>query len=129
MILTRKQILRIFSAVNALQDTQRNYDFGHKTRYKMFKAHRILSGRVEDLEKARVALVREIAPRDLAIKPGTAEMNAFSDKWEAFLNETEEVNGLAPFALNAELRFDINKIPVAVLCDLGDLLLDEAPVD
>lgn len=124
MIIQHKLILELADALSRLDgagDTP--YKFGPKTRYALAKNLRLLRSKAEDMDKARVGIVREIWPNGGAVKD-TPEFDRFSEQWNVLLNSTEEIPGLMKFQFG-ELQLDINSIPVTVLANLGPLIIEE----
>lgn len=128
MKLPHKTVIELTDALSRLDGVSPDtpYKFGPKVRYSLAKNLRILRRKVEDIDKARVALVREIWPGGDGAKKDkdSAEFERFSSQWQAFLESEEDVDGLMRFQFG-ELQLDINNIPVTVLASLGPLILEE----
>lgn len=128
MKLLRSLIPQLADALlNMDGDPKKPFKYSVQTRYGLGKNLRILSTQVADFEKARQGKIREIAPADHSIKPGTPEMVRFSTEWDAFMEETVEVKGILCIKL-ADLNLDSNELPIAVIAKLGPILIeDDAP--
>lgn len=124
--LSRKQVMSVLDALLNLDGPANSpFKYGAKTRYKLAKAVRILSGRFEDLEKVRAGIIRELSPSTFQLSKDDPKNVEYTKRWEAFLDEApEEVDGLGKFTL-AELNLETNELPIAVLAKLGPILIED----
>ncbi len=124
MKLSRKLLVELANAHARLDGApEAGYKFGPTTRYRLAKNLRILRGVVEDIDKARVGLVRQIWPDGMPAKD-TPEMTRFTIEWQLFLDAEDDVKNLMTFSL-ADLNLEANHIPVTVLASLGPVINEE----
>lgn len=126
MKLARSKIASLLDALlNMDGPPDRPSKYSPKTRYSLAKNVRLLSSRLEDLEKAKMGFIRELAPTTFKIEKDSPEMVAFTTKWEEFMNsEEEDFPNLMRFTLQ-ELNLDVNELPVVVLAKLGPIIIED----
>lgn len=124
MTLTNKSAIALFTALqrmDGVNDTP--FKFGAKVRYSLAKNLRLLSRVRDDVNAARVALIKEISS-DGDIRQNTPEMKQFTQRFEELLDLPVEIPNLMRFQFG-ELNLDVNAIPVTVLADLGPIIIEE----
>ena len=141
MKLTVSQINSIFRSLSELdgydlvldKDTKprvirQQYIFTGKTRWNLVKNLSILKSHVEDAEKARVALVKQISGGKESIdRENQTQAEEFFKELSSVLNSTVEVKGLLKFKIEELLSPKEgveNQIPASTILGI-EVLLEE----
>lgn len=124
MVITRRQVSLLLDAhLNMDGSPTKPSKFGPKVRYSLAKNVRLLQTAFEDMEKSRIGLIKELAPTTNSIVKDSPEMASFSNRWNDFLDTTEDIR-LMKFTLG-ELQLDVNDLPIAVLAKLGAVIVED----
>lgn len=126
MQFTRQQITELAQA-HALLDGPKDapFKFSAKVRYSLAKNLRIFRTRTDDVIQARNQFVRShVPPGEKTPEQGTPEFEKLDTELRAFLQESEEVDGVMKLTLN-DLQLDLNPVPISVLCALGPLVVED----
>lgn len=129
MQLTRKQILSLNQAHRAFaqtEDPKQPWKLGPKVRYSLLRNTKALHSAVESIFAVQDALIREVSGGAETIAPNTPEMAEYQKRWIEFIDGKEE---LKLFVVDIEaLRLDENNINLALLADLGPVIVEPADV-
>lgn len=102
------------------------YQLGGKTRYSISKNIRILAGRIEDFQKSKDGVIKEVTGGGNIIRRDeTEKIDAFVKKVAALMEEEDEIEGLMQLTL-ADLKLDqdedINPIPSEVINGISSFI-------